>query len=144
MDLDEIRNAQLGSEDLQVIINCIKSNKWEECNTNSVLRAFSALQDELYLDNNVIFRQLSDEHCQVILPPTLHPKILMMYLTQLLADILAWIVLLKAFNNCSIGQTCTVSLPITSQSVLPVKDLKMQRRILLLSCNRLLVINRGN
>jgi hypothetical protein len=79
MTLAEIRNAQLENEDLQTVMNCLKTSSWEDCNSNNILRAFSAIQDELFLDENIIYRQLSDEHCQVILPPMMHSKILMIY-----------------------------------------------------------------
>ena len=50
---------------------------WNETsNVTKSLQPFFEKKDELFMDEDIMYRQVSDEHIQIILPPSLHEKVL--------------------------------------------------------------------
>ena len=72
---EEILLAQQEDETVKKIVELLKDSN-AIFPTTGTMKGFSDKKDELFIDGGLLYRQISDEHCQVILPPMLHTKIL--------------------------------------------------------------------
>ena len=74
---EEILKAQKEHKTVQAIMELLKKNTTDVPITGP-LKGLADKKEELFIDEGLLYRQLSDEHCQVILPPSLHGKLLAM------------------------------------------------------------------
>ena len=75
--IEDLKTAQQNTVYIVQIIEAIKKNDWTSVNTEtSILKHFAAIKEELFVDNDILYRQAYDETFQVILAPTLHNRIL--------------------------------------------------------------------
>ena len=72
---EEIAEAQHQDKLMQEVMMTIAT--WNETsNVTKSLQPFFEKKDELFMDEDIMYRQVSDEHIQIILPPSLHEKVL--------------------------------------------------------------------
>ena len=74
--LDEIREAQLNNAEIAEMIEAVKTGKWMADNSSNLSKHFITIKEELFIDDNILYRQVNDERIQVILPPSLHKSII--------------------------------------------------------------------
>ena len=74
--LDEIREAQLNNAEIAEMIEAVKTGKWITDNPSNFSKHFTTIKEELFIDDNILYRQVNDERIQVILPPSLHKSII--------------------------------------------------------------------
>ena len=80
---DELKAAQHQVPELLDIITAVKTGDWTNMDTkNSILKRFISIQDELFIDDDTLYRQNADEKCQIILAPPIQPKVLKMVHTS--------------------------------------------------------------
>ena len=69
---EEILAAQQEDETIQKVVELLNNTDI----TYPIIKGFSEKKDELFMDGGLLYRQVSDDHCQVVLPPVLHIKAL--------------------------------------------------------------------
>ena len=78
LSLDEIREAQHNDEALQEIFDVL--DNWqtssEVTSYTTTLRPFLEIKDELYIYEDILYRQTDDDTNLIILPPSLHKQVL--------------------------------------------------------------------
>lgn len=79
ISLEDITQAQKNDVFIVEIRQYIENNKWPDATTSNIAKAFKLIKDELFLDNDLLWRQQINEKCQVILPPSLHQKVLTLF-----------------------------------------------------------------
>ena len=81
--LSDLKEAQQGMIETQQVGAAIRAGNWDNINSTSpIMKAFMDIRHELFIDDDVIFRQINDRHCQAILPPSLHEKVLQIFHTS--------------------------------------------------------------
>ena len=73
--MDEIRDAQQNDEMVQRIILILQTGDMEAISSKS-LWPFIDKMDELFIDEHILYRCVYEGHIQLILPPSLHDKVL--------------------------------------------------------------------
>ena len=68
---EEIAKAQHQEKLVQEVMMTIATRN-EASNVTKSLQPFFEKKDELFMNEDIIYRQVSDEHIQIILPPSLH------------------------------------------------------------------------
>ena len=72
---EEIAEAQHQDKLVQEVMMTIAT--WNETsNVTKSLQPFFEKKDELFTDEDIMYRQVSDEHIHIILPPSQHEKLL--------------------------------------------------------------------
>ena len=74
---EEILKAQKEDKTVQAIIKLLEKNS-TDVQVIGTLKGLADKKEELFIDEGVLYRQLKDEHCQVVLPPALHGRFLAM------------------------------------------------------------------
>ena len=69
--LNEVREAQQNNTEIAEIIEAVKAGSWTIEN-DSILRKHFRTIKELFVDDNILYRQINDERIQVIFLPSLH------------------------------------------------------------------------
>ena len=68
---EDILKVQKEDQTVQVIIGILDKNT-TTVHITGTLKGLADKKEELFIDDELLCRQLSDEHCQLILPPVLH------------------------------------------------------------------------
>ena len=76
---EEVLQAQQEDADVQRIMKHVHENDWPTPSENQVMAQFNKIGDDLFIDEGLLYRQVHDECCQVILPPALHEKMLHLF-----------------------------------------------------------------
>ncbi len=74
--LNEVREAQQNNTEIAEIIEAVKAGTWTMATDSNLRKHFTTIKEELFVDDNVLYRQVNDEQIQVILPPSLHKDII--------------------------------------------------------------------
>ena len=74
--LNEIRKAQQNNTEIAQIIEAVKAGSWTIENDSNLCKHFTTIKEELFVDDNILYRQVNDERIQVIFPPSLHKDII--------------------------------------------------------------------
>ena len=74
---EEILKAQKEDKTVQAIIKLLEKNS-TDVQVIGTLKGLADKKEELLIDERVLYRQVSDGHCQVVLPPALHGRVLAM------------------------------------------------------------------
>ena len=77
LNLDDIREAQQNDDIVQNVIK-LEYNSDEKVTISKEMRSFVDKLDEFFIDDAILYRQVYEGHIQVILPPSLHDKVLML------------------------------------------------------------------
>ena len=72
---EDILKAQREDQTVQALMEVLDKNTTNS-HANGALKSLIDKKEELFIDEGLLYRQLSDEHCQVILPPALHGQVL--------------------------------------------------------------------
>ena len=75
VDLDEIREAQREDELLQKVFHMLETSNSDTVSCRSLWPFIDKL-DELFIDDQILFRCVYEGHIQIVLPPVLHDKVL--------------------------------------------------------------------
>ena len=76
VSLEDIQQAQHDNSEIAIIIEATKTGQWSNENNSNLIKHFTTIKDELFIDDNVLYRQVNDEQVQVILPPIMHKNII--------------------------------------------------------------------
>ena len=84
LTIDELKRAQHQVPELLEIMTAIKTGNWTNIDVkNDIMKRFVALQDELFIDDETLYRQVDDGKCQIILAPPVQSKVLELVHTSL-------------------------------------------------------------
>ena len=75
ISMDEIREAQNDDKMVQSVLQILETGNRDEVNTRTLWPFIDKL-DELFIDDNILYRCVYEGHIQLILPPALHDKVL--------------------------------------------------------------------
>jgi transposase InsO family protein len=78
ISLDEIRQAQAEHPTVVTVMTLV-DNQEAEWPINAKMRPFYDKREELFIQDDILCRQVNDELIQIILPPSLHDKALQFY-----------------------------------------------------------------
>ena len=65
---EDILKAQREDQTVQALMEVLDKNTTNS-HVNGTLKSLIDKKEELFIDEGLLYRQLSDEHCQAILPP---------------------------------------------------------------------------
>ena len=77
LNLDEIREAQGEDEMLQEVLQILDTGNTDTVSSRK-LWPFIEKLDELFVDDEILYRCVYEGHIQIILPPALHDKVLLL------------------------------------------------------------------
>ena len=75
ISMDKIRKAQNDDKMVQSILQILETGNRDEVNTRTLWPFIDKL-DELFVDDNILYRCVYEGHIQLILPSALHDKVL--------------------------------------------------------------------